>query len=232
MLELEGPANQENGKVVRQLLVQTGMGEVHIWGPLLPETEYILRVHSLGRSGLTSGIAESTDELSLRTASPAPRWVLNEILADPQGAEPQGEWIEVVNAGTATGSLAGMQLWDSSGGVSLPDVTLEPNEFGLFVRSDFDFAEDRVPAADSFPIIVPSLGQNGLKNSGERVELRDAEGRVLSAFPAQAGKAGQSIARMSLWSSDDDPTQFVLHPAPGSSPGAPNGPHPALDVEQ
>ncbi len=232
LLELEGPVSQGEGKRVRQLFLQTEKGEVQTWGPLLPDTKYLLRVHSFGPSGLTAGTAESADEFSLQTGSPAPRWVLNEVLADPQGAEPQGEWIEVVNAGTAVGSLAEIQLWDSSGGVSLPDVSLEPNEYGLFVRSDFDFAEDQIPAAGALPIVVPSLGQNGLKNSGERVELREAEGRVLSSFPAQAGKAGQSIARISLWSSDDDPTQFVLHPAPGSSPGAPNGPFVALEVDE
>ena len=63
---------------------------------------------------------------AVRLASGAPkaRFILNEVLANPLGAEPDSEWIEVVNVGLAAGSLLGLALEDSGGSVLLPDIEL------------------------------------------------------------------------------------------------------------
>ena len=69
---------------------------------------------------------------------------------------------------------------------------------------------------------VESLGQNGLRNSGEPLVLRDPDGVVRSAFPG-AGDAteGFSVARLQP-EAPDVPESFGTHAEPGASPGAEN----------
>src|SRR5690606_40695464 len=40
-------------------------------------------------------------------------FVLNEVLANPSGPEPQQEWVEILNAGNVAASLSGYRLKDS-----------------------------------------------------------------------------------------------------------------------
>lgn len=186
-------------------------------GPLPPDARIELRAAALldGSSELELGSFE------LHTGSPRPHFVLTEVMADPEGPEPQSEWVEIVNAGTASGSVAGFSIADEGGSTPLPDFTLEPGSYGLIVRADFVVDSQLVPAPDAVPLVVPSIGDNGLRNSGERVELRGPDGHVQSAVPRGAPGAGRSWARRSLWA-HDGPSSFAGHAEPGGSPGAPN----------
>lgn len=188
------------------------------FGPVEPSAEYELRGLRFSRAGLAEG------ELSiarLRTGAPSPHFVLTEVMTDPSGLEPQGEWVELANIGALGGSLLGYQLWDEAGGVSLPDVRLAPGQYGLIVRRDFSIERGLVPDALALPLQVESLGKNGLRNSGERVELRDASGELLSSIPAISGTEGVSIARLTPWAADA-PDSFRPHGDPGASPGSVN----------
>lgn len=191
----EGAANS-----AQSLVLQADVDETHAFGPLLADTNYKLEVTRFVPGGIT--FTPESETLEFESGSPAPRFILTEVLADPLGSEPQAEWVEVMNTGTSSGSLGGLELWDSGGGVLLPDVVFRPGELGLIVRADFSFESDEVPHPQSKPVVVPSLGENGLRNSGEEVSLRDGDGRILSAIPAISASAGESVARLDPWSSD------------------------------
>jgi hypothetical protein len=158
---------------------------------------------------------------TLRSGPAAPRFVLTEVLADAAGPEPQGEWVEVQNIGTKPGSLEAFELWDEAGGVALPSVVLAPQQFGLVVRDDFAVGPDHVPEAAAVPIVVPTIGKNGLRNSGERVELRDPAGTVQSLMLPLPSSEGVSVARVDAWA-PDVLSSFSTHGAKGASPGQEN----------
>lgn len=160
---------------------------------------------------------------TLESGAALPRVVINEILANARGPEPASEWIELLNAGSESAILSGWSLEDGGGITALPDVVLEPGEYGLVVGADYvPSGDDVVPSARALPLVVPRVGKNGLSNSGEALRLRNAEGEVVSSAPALAASAaGVSMARRDPWA-PDVAESFGAHASPGASPGAPN----------
>ncbi|HEX6276571.1 MAG TPA: lamin tail domain-containing protein [Polyangiaceae bacterium] len=153
-----------------------------------------------------------------------PHVVLNEVLANPAGAEAAGEWIELVNDGVEAVDLEGFVLDDAVEPTPLPKGVLAPGELALLVTEAHgpDPELDVPPPPDALLLRVPRLGRGGLANSGELLRLRDPLGNVVSRFPALAGKApGTSVARRSP-EAPDEPAWFGEHAPPGASPGAPN----------
>ena len=68
-------------------------------------------------------------------------------------------------------------------------------------------------------LAVPALGTNGLSNSGEPLRLVGPMGEVASTFPPlPKPKPGQSVARATPDTLDDDPGGFFVAkvPTPGS----------------
>jgi hypothetical protein len=200
-----------------RLLISTLSAATHNFGPLLPTTEYSLTVVRFSGEPLLEQDAASQEPIHFLSGFEAARFVLTEILADPLGSEPASEWVEVYNAGNAEGSLRDLLLWDSGGASVLPDVILKPGQFGLIIRHDFSVGVDTVPHFECVPVFVDSIGQNGLRNSGEEVRLETAEGELISKIPALAAGAGQSVARREPWSPDLE-SSFVRTrpPSPGS----------------
>ncbi len=148
------------------------------------------------------------------------RPVLNEVLANPLGPEPQAEWIEIVNDGSLALELSSYALQDGGGSTPLPGARLAAGEYALLVRNDFaPNASDEPPAPSARLIRMPVLGKSGLSNSGERLALLDSAGRECSVIPALPTKAGQSMARRHPWSLDDDPDAFSFGPP---TPGVAN----------
>jgi hypothetical protein len=164
-------------------------------------------------------------EVELHTAAARERPILNEALADALGPEPQSEWIEVLNDGTLAVDLAQYFLQDGGGRTPLPHAILAPHEYVLLVREDFAASPgDEPPAAGARLIRLPTLGKSGLSNAGERLSLVDSAGVERSVLPALAGKAGQSLARRTPASKDDDPNAFSFGtPTPGFANDAPLG---------
>ncbi len=181
-------------------------------GPLEPDLEYAARaVFEWGGT-----IFEAS---SLQSSGPgAAVFVLNEVLANPNGPEPQQEWVEIVNTGNRAASLSHYRLKDSGGETVLPDVSLGPGEFGVVARADWtpDPRMDAVPVATAVRIVVDQIGRGGLRNDGEMLELLDPDGLSVSLVPALATKPGKSVARTGPLA-PDLPESFVLEePTPGS----------------
>jgi hypothetical protein len=116
-------------------------------------------------------------------------------------------------------------LEDVGGATELPAISLEPGAYALIANESYipDPDYDLLPAESAVLIRVPALGKGGLSNAGELLRLRDPAGQIVSRFPADPPpRAGQSVARRTIWSPDSEPESFALHAEPGASPGAPN----------
>jgi hypothetical protein len=172
-------------------------------------------------SGTTTDLRgnETAFSVELTTRLPLPHVVLNEVLANPRGAEPAQEWVEVVNDGSTAVDLGDFTLEHSEGRAVLPPAPLPPRGFALVVVQSYELADgqDVPPAPGTLIVRLPRLG---LTNSGETLALRGADGTVLSRFPAIAPpREGVSIGRRTPSSPDSDPTSFGPHAQPGASPG-------------
>jgi hypothetical protein len=111
-------------------------------------------------------------------AQQLPRIQLTEILANPSGPEPDGEFVEL-RAGPMGASLEGVYLADASLaeirdawslgdalGDPLPATELAPDELAVVVGSKF-----AAELSAKLIVVDASLGSGGLKNVGERVTL-------------------------------------------------------------
>jgi hypothetical protein len=160
---------------------------------------------------------------TLTTLPPRRHLVLNEVLANPLGPEPAGEWIELVNDSAAATTLSGLWLEDAGGSVPLPAEPVAPGETLLLVPRGFRASGLDVPVpADARRVELTSLGARGLTNGGEALLLVGAEG-VVSRFPLiSAAEGGRSVARRAPGLADSAASSFGPHGEPGASPGAPN----------
>lgn len=185
------------------------------------DTSVELDVMALDLAGV-----ERRVQLDVHTRPAMAHLVLNEVLANPLGAEPEQEWVELFNDGSVSAHLAGFTLEDVGGSTVLPDVTLAPGGFALVVGEGFqadDGFDAPVPEGTTL-VAVAELGTNGLANGGEPLTLRDPHGQVVSAFPpSPKPKAGRSVVRVTPGAPDGDPASFAL--CDGSpTPGAANPP--------
>jgi hypothetical protein len=171
-----------------------------------------------------SGAIES-HQVSFQTGPLEPHVVLNEVLANPLGPEPEQEWVELFNDGLGTVSLDAWTLEDVGGQTALPSFALSPGQFALIVPVGYDKTSTvDIPPAPNVPLLfVEKLGTNGLANAGEPLLLRAPDGQVVSTFPAvPKPKAGVSVARRVPGALDWEPEAFARHADPGASPGAAN----------
>jgi len=187
--------------------------------PLPPEG--LCRVAALDSSGR---IVEAN--VRVLPGPPRAHVVLNEVMANPAGAEPAQEWVELYNDGSDAVPLAGFALEDAGGRSVLPDVELAPASFALVVSNAFvvDDGVDPPPAAATLLVRVPALGRAGLSNEGEMLTLRDPSGTSVSTFPAIKTKNGVSVVRIAPDAPDTDPTSFVPSPNGSATPGSANVP--------
>jgi hypothetical protein len=158
---------------------------------------------------------ESDGTFALITGTP--RVFLNEVLANEPGSNVAGEFIELVNTGTAVADLSGWTLSDAvtvrhtfaSGTLLAPGAVLVV--YG---------AASGIPAGLS-TAVGASTGRLDLSNSGDTVTLRDGlAGTVDSASytSALSGTDGVSMNR----SPDVSPSgAFVLHTTLATLPYSP-----------
>jgi hypothetical protein len=157
--------------------------------------------------------------------------VITEVLADPLGAEPAQELVEIANAGDESVDLGGWTLADGAGSDAISAGTiLGARQVALLVPENYDPAEGQDPAPAASALLVRlegSLGGNGLMNSeAEPVELRDGTGIVVSAYRGECGKpkSGLSAARVLADLPEADPAAWPAAPAaptPGTAPMLP-----------
>ncbi|MFN8583935.1 MAG: lamin tail domain-containing protein [Dehalococcoidia bacterium] len=126
---------------------------------------------------------------------------ITELMPDTNepGNDADFEWVEVSNVGTAPVALGGIVLRDNAGVVTLPDLTLQPGTSLVLAGP-----RAAVPQASAF--WPPGGLSNGVGNSGDRLALLAAGGRLIDALsygsdatydnpPLPAPGAGHSLKR-------------------------------------
>jgi hypothetical protein len=161
--------------------------------------------------------------LELAPARDLPKVSIDEVRVDPLGPEPSQEYVELLNFGETSMSIAGFSLSDdafAAGRRIQGPLTLAAGERILLVPADFDAgdAHDDVPAAGVR--LARLAGALPLRNDGSALFLRDAGGRRVSASPAIAPEqAGQCIARTSADARSGKSAAFALDPDGRCTPG-------------
>jgi hypothetical protein len=103
---------------------------------------------------------------------------ISEIMYDPVGKEPDGEWLELYNNDTSAVNLTGWKILESGYNRSLTLIdgtfALEPNNYIVVCRNATLFKAD-------YPSYAKSLLQStfSLNNSGESIQLLDASGAAV-----------------------------------------------------
>jgi hypothetical protein len=193
--------------------VQVTAGEPLVLAPFVPSTWITLKVR-----WATLGSVLWEDEVVVGTQAPMARLVVNEVLANPLGAEPACEWVELANTGTAGAWLAGWSLRDSVGEVVLTDGMLAPGQRAVVIGEACPPSGPDVPVdPTALRLPVAKIG-NGLSNAGEAVVLVDPSGSIASMAPASpALDGGEAWCRRDAMSPDDSPAGFaVCEPTPGA----------------
>jgi len=132
--------------------------------------EEIIRVlSSSGETGLVSQIGETGNPVSV---------IINEILPDPEGADAEGEWVELKNTGLSKVNLLGWQLDDIEGG-SHPykiksDLWLFSGDFYLVERNESGIA---------------------LNNTNESTRLFNSLEKLVDEVSYEKSFSGESYAR-------------------------------------
>lgn len=170
--------------------------------------------------------AEAWVEWSLETAADLAPVFITEVRADPDGPEPDQEYVELHNASDAPIDLLGFRITDDSmrtGDILAAPAVLPARGYALVVGAGFDpdgAADDPVPPGIPLFRVDASIGGGGLANEGEPVYLRDAAGRRVSAAPAMAApSSGVCIVRAATDGRTGDPSSFVAHPEGRCGPG-------------
>lgn len=168
------------------------------------------------------------------------RIAIHEVLANPDGPEPNQEFVELVGVGRDAArmvELDGLYLADLPAtevraaladgdrpGDAMPPVILPPGGIAVVVGSAYDPADDRDPAPAAGSILVrldSSIADGGLKNAGEPLTLYRADPPVVISTYGDGGTetdAGQSVVR-SRPEACDLPSAWRPHPEGRSTPG-------------
>lgn len=170
-----------------------------------------------------------------------PRVRLTEILANPTGPEPDGEFIElqagpigatldaaILSDATFAEILEAWQQGDDPPGDPLPTIELEPDQLLVLVGHRWTTAEwaDALPSGAAVLELDASLGRSGLKNAGEPLSLwtMTEHGPVLLAgygnWIDTSAKAHDGRSVVAAADGCDLPDRWRSHPLGTASPGA------------
>ncbi|HCH62822.1 MAG: hypothetical protein CL927_18255 [Deltaproteobacteria bacterium] len=134
--------------------------------------------------------------------------VVNEILANEPGGDPDGEFIELFNPGDAPADLSGWTLSDS-----------------FDVRHQFPANTTLAPRS---ALVVygesASEGTLGLSNSGDTVLMLDSSGLVMGEVTFGGNLTARDGVSMVRTVEGDPDAQFVLHDTVSSAPSSPGTP--------
>ncbi len=163
--------------------------------------------------------------------------LITEVLYDPAGTEPSGEWFEVLNTTSSARRLSGLTIHDGAGRTHVigNGVVVGPGDFAVLVRSRVAAASAQVPSSaivyEYGASLVDSLGVQLANSASGSVSLRDGAMIIAKAdyggwFPAPAGASIQLAALTFAAGSDAASwcvsTQTWVGAAEKGTPGASN----------
>lgn len=178
--------------VVMRALAPRGTATLTIRG-LSPSTREDATLEVVDLAGLRTSVA-----IVVTTRPPLAPITITEVCSNPDGPEPDQEWLELTNVGTVPAALEGLRIADRADALGQPLSTsrvLAPGARVLLVGADFDPEAAGVPPGTPLVIAGPTLVPSGLTNSGEPLFLRDATLARLAHVPSFAGSEGECLVR-------------------------------------
>lgn len=169
----------------------------------------------------TDTASDATDTsdaaFTITAASGTANVVLNEICANEPGSSTAGEFVEIVNIGTAAADLGGWTLSDATsvrhtfaGGTSLAAG-----------KAIVVFGGATAIPAGLASAVAASTGGLSLNNGGDTVTLSSSSGTVISSFTYTSTLASQDGVSMNRNPDGGATASFVLHTALSSAPSSP-----------
>ncbi|MFI5307645.1 MAG: lamin tail domain-containing protein [Polyangiales bacterium] len=173
---------------------------------------------------IAGNVTEHT--VSLRTLPPLASVSIVEVRADPLGAEPAQELVELLNYGTAPVDIEGFAL-DACAVAPVPPLgrsfVMQPGTRVLLVSDDFDptdARDARPPPGAPLLRMGRALAGSGLSNAGSRLCLHDREGQRVSAAPSTPRpRPGVCNVRISTDMRDGSPGTFGYDAHDTCTPG-------------
>lgn len=135
--------------------------------------------------------------------------VITEIMADPTSSPglPPVEYIEVFNRGTYSFLIQGWELNDATSSALLPDDTLHPGTYRVYADAALvHLFDSSVIAATKGVVDFPSLN-----NSGDHLELRDADGRRIDVIDYTLEMYRDPLRDDHGWSLERQDVGFACH---------------------
>ena len=158
-------------------------------------------------------------------SAPAARVVITEVMANPLGAEPAQEWVELQNRSDEPVNLAGWRLAEDgrvAEAEALPSVRLAPGNFAIVVGGDYRLDVLQAPPIRPTAVVIRLIGQvghRGLSNSGESLTLHDPAGMPVSRYrPTGPTDNGVSLERFPA-KGCDIPSNWRSSPGGTATPG-------------
>jgi endonuclease/exonuclease/phosphatase family metal-dependent hydrolase len=144
------------------------------------------------------------------------RVFINEILANEPGSDPAGEFVELVNTGTAAVNLTGWSIYDSTGARhTFGNLTIDAG------RAMVVFGTAAAIPAGLANAVAASTGTLGLSNSGDSVLLKDNAGQTVDSFTYPSSLASTDGVSMNRNPDASASGTFVLHTSLSASAASP-----------
>ena len=142
------------------------------------------------------------------------------------------EWIEIYNKGAEPIDVNGWTFWEAETNHGLElvqgdDTLIEPGEYAVIAQNDLNFMADYASSTAGSTIFDSSWGS--LKESGEEIGLKDADGNIVEHF-TYISAPDFSLERKQLDAADYSKNNWLEHPD-GNSVGAQNYWHVAADPD-
>ena len=170
---------------------------------------------------------------NIKTEKEKPTVVINEVLYNPKGKEPDQEFVELYNFGEEAIELDGWKIKDENGEDILKDVIILPYDYIIIVGENYSIENrmDPLPPLEKIVYVEGSIGGNGLKNRGEVVSLYDDKGELISWFPysKRIEEEGSSWERVNPKLPDTSPQNWKKNKNNSSTPGKINSVYHSLE---
>ncbi|MBI4153141.1 tandem-95 repeat protein, partial [Candidatus Woesearchaeota archaeon] len=122
--------------------------------------------------------------------------VINEFMANPAVAEPDGEWIELFNNGTGAVDLTGYTISDGEDLFTFGATNISSGEFIVLAYNRTQFASAHsVPASTQVVEYGTTVSNLQLLNTGDNIVLNDSTGVLVDSVTYASTTDGKTIGR-------------------------------------
>jgi endonuclease/exonuclease/phosphatase family metal-dependent hydrolase len=165
-----------------------------------------------------SAATDSSDAaFTITTSGGTANVIVNEILANEPGSNTAGEFVEIVNIGSAAANLSGWTLSDA-GATRHTFTTGTTLAAGQVIVV---FAGGSAIPAGLTSAVAASTGTLSLNNGGDTVTLRSNSSTIVSSFTYTSALSGQDGVSMNRNPDGGSTASFVLHTALASASSSP-----------